>query len=112
MSSKVTDLVERDSKTLPVKITPSSPEMKYLHIAVLVSALAIGGYCSLEYVRQGLIEYLVGAVIGGLFFVASSLWSITGKTVPEQIPQLLPQHLLSHKLFKKYQVILSDIDGV
>ena len=116
MSSKGTDLVKRDSKTLPVKIIPSSPEIKYLHIAIVVSALAIGGYCSLEYVRQGLIEYLVGAVIGGLFFVASSLWSIAGKAVPEQSPQSLidqslPQQLLSHKLFKKYQVILSDIEG-
>ena len=108
-SAKVKELVVTGNSLQRITTDSISPEMKYLHIVVLVSALAIGGYCSFEYVRQGLIEYLVAAVIGGLVFSVSFLSSLTRKPVLKEIPAFLPQALLTHNLFKKYKVILEDI---
>lgn len=108
---KSRELTKATGTAVEVNSNFSSPETKYLHLAVLVSALAIGSYCSFEYVRQGLIEYLVASIVSGLFFVASFLPSVLGRATYPVPCEALSEKLLSHDLFKKYMVICDDIDG-
>lgn len=107
--AKSSDMMVVRNEVLETKGSFASSETKYLHLAVLVSALTIGAYCSFEYLRQGLIEYLVASIVSGLFFVASFLPSILGSANYSAPSELLPEKLLSHDLFKKYMVICDDI---
>lgn len=97
------------NNNLQVQGNSSTSETKYVHLVVFVSAMAIGAYCSLEYVRQGLLEYLTAAMVSGLFLVGTFLSSVLGKNSLKETSYLLPDKLVSHDLFKKYIAICDDI---